>query len=869
MSELNTGKRLQASEFVFDEEGPIFKECSIATIKKYKNKTPMIIHRGGHVSVVLKFKGVDCSPFTFERFQSFLGSWKSALNICNEDLSLSVTTVNRSATKKNLKPQHPLLKARVDHFNSMNLKQSDFYITLFYRNRKTKAAANTFSLKNLFAGIGKIKKSLSESDFEGLMDRAEYIETKLVELGSLLASLQIPYDLISSEEEYTSLFRHFYAGESAGAKVTLKESSSNTYRKNILEGCSVGTYPTHFELNGDVYLLFVADVMPENREVYGGEIGVFLNMPFEYIYTVSSNKYSLEDTDTKLKRSIKKQAEDLDGDDVTGADRDLIKDERYRTSQEALMEWSKNPTPVCDVTISMFVKIPRMQILDEMAREKSSKEKIIAKKEHDIINNYLNRFVGSVWKTEGESSWFVFNKSIPGLCHATAVEHKKFLMRQEEVAYIHGIWATGDTERHNGFNHLIDDFGSIYPFSPFDGKENYNGLISGGSGSGKSVLMDTIIGMAQGGAYGDVPPKIRIIDNSGENGSYYALAKLFNGTVINFSGSERPILPLMDVEPTMCIPTSKKQAQLVNWLKDNGVKTNEKTPSAITSFFLWIIKEGLVNITDGQFNDKFVETFGIPAPSTARNSFTLKPGECKPFQRTLSFIVGLLDIIFTSSGKKYQSSIIEGFVSELFERTTGRMPTMTDLHAFLVDILDEDDEDNRNLIMTVKNWTGSGAFPYFEGECTVNLDADIVVVDMKGIESEETLAAVYMLLFNERFSRDLYFTRGRAKYIIRDEIWRLIRSAIAASYMEEDVKTARKNTISTWFILQQIPELMDKNPTLIQALLDNSEFIFIGSISSGPTKERLRQILEIPPQVYEQAFREEITLGKNEDKDHR
>lgn len=873
MSEKISDNRLKATDFVFDEEGPIFKELSIATIAKFKNKTPMIIHRGGHVSVVLKFKGVDCSSFTPERFDAFLRSWGDTMNICNEDLSISVTTINRAATKKNLVPKHPLLKARVDYFNSMNLKQSDFYLTLFYKNRKTKAVATSFSLKSLLSGFSKVKKSLAESDFEGLNNRAEEIENKLIELGSLLASLQVRYDLIDSEAEYTNLFSELYGVRRSKNEEPAPTSPTNTFRKNLLEGCTVEQFPTHFELNGDAYLHFVMDKMPER--VYGGDVTSFLNMPYEYIYTVSANKYDLDETKDKLVKSVKKLSGEVDDDSSDGPDRDLIKDEQLRVSQDALMEWSKNPTPVSDVSLSLFVKIPRLELLDEMAKTKTTKERIIVKKELDILNNYLSRFGGSRWKTEGISSWFVFNKALPGLCDATAIERKKYLRRQMEVPYLLGLWSTGDTENHNGYNHFIDDFGGIFQFNPFNGKENYNIVIGGGSGSGKSVLMDTVLAQAQGGSVGGTPPKVRVIDNSGENGSYYVFAKLFGGEVINFSGPTRHIIPLLDVEPTMCIPTSKKQAELVQYLKDNGVDSKEQIPGLITTFYMWIIGEGLIHMTNNKFNMKFKEVFGINVPDDAREKFTLKNGEFKPFQRTLSFIVAILDTIFASSGKKYQTSAIESFVTELFERIEDRMPTMTDLYNYLNDQLDSDDEDNKSLLMTVKNWTASGAFPYFEGKLSVNLKADFIVADLKGIESEPTLAAVYMLLFNELFSRDMYFTKGTAKYMVRDELWKLIRSgSVAIQYMEEDVKTSRKNGISSCFIMQSIPELMVSNPALMQALLDNSEFIFVGSVPSSPTKEGIRTILEVPDHIMNQAFQEEstgrdLTLGKNEHKDHR
>jgi len=216
----------------------------------------------------------------------------------------------------------------------------------------------------------------------------------------------------------------------------------------------------------------------------------------------------------------------------------------------------------------------------------------------------------------------------------------------------------------------------------------------------------------------------------------------------------------------------------------------------------------------------------------------LKAGECRPSQKSTNLIMSILEVILSSTVEEmnawslFDRDDIEGYVIRLFEyigATKGKYPKMSDFVKFLEEgddrgaVLDFSKPGSRKLVSKLTNWTVNGTYPMFDQETTVNLDNDIILADLKGVEDDPKLQMVYTLLISQLFSHKMYFTRDRRKFIVRDEAWSLMKNKSARLYFEEDLRTARKNGFATIAISQKPTDYMKPDPELGKAIIGNMQ----------------------------------------------
>ncbi len=124
-------------------------------------------------------------------------------------------------------------------------------------------------------------------------------------------------------------------------------------------------------------------------------------------------------------------------------------------------------------------------------------------------------------------------------------------------------------------------------------------------------------------------------------------------------------------------------------------------------------------------------------------------------------------------------------------------------------------------------YTGEGIYGgYFEGEANVDLDHDLVVLELGGLDDKPDLQQAVLLLLMLRINHQMYLgDRERRKLCLIDEAWRLLSHNNASSFIEAGYRTARKFGGAYMTITQGIDDYYQSPGA--QAALQNSDWTFL------------------------------------------
>ena len=212
--------------------------------------------------------------------------------------------------------------------------------------------------------------------------------------------------------------------------------------------------------------------------------------------------------------------------------------------------------------------------------------------------------------------------------------------------------------------------------------------------------------------------------------------------------------------------------------------------------------------------------------------FILKAGECSPDQGRMNMIMSLMEVILSSSGER-----MDGFtnydpdeISELILATyeiigekEGRFPKISDLLEYCYEKVDQSEPKARKLLSKIKNWTVEGQYKMFDQETNVDTSNDVILADLKGLESDKKLQQMYTLLISQIFNDKMYFIKDRRKFIVRDEAWSLMQNPRARTFFVEDLRTARKNGFATIAISQLPTDYLNPDPDVGRAIMSNMQ----------------------------------------------
>ncbi len=306
---------------------------------------------------------------------------------------------------------------------------------------------------------------------------------------------------------------------------------------------------------------------------------------------------------------------------------------------------------------------------------------------------------------------------------------------------------------------LRSRMGSLIKFDPF-GRElsNFNQIVSGGSGSGKSFLTNTLLMQML-----KESPKVFFVDIGG---SYQKICETFSGQYIPL-GTE--------------------------------------------------------------------STFSL-------NPFDLSPGESRPSNQKIKFLVGLVELMTREEGDKsigrLERAEIETYIQKVYDEHA--TPSLRHLQEFL---LRHPDKEISRIGKVLGPWCHNTPYGQFiDQKSTIELQKSLVCFDLKGLESHPDLQAVLLMIITDFVWREVQKDRTQMKFLIFDECWKLLENDAGSAFIGEVFRTFRKYMASAIAISQNIDDFAKSK--VANAILPNSSVKWILK-QKGADQERLKTVLSL------------------------
>lgn len=831
-------------------ESPVFGELSLYKVVKTNRGKTVMLHLDGSVSTVVEFKGINNTSFTEGDFENIFQRIKTTLDdVQNTNMSVQFVMMrnNKLDIKEELQDLPSYLEPRKNYLDNLaknyDIFDNTFYLAIHNKNSSKKEKGNKGIFKKFYTEF--IKKEEQSKEINGNMSNIQDIVTDVIEitdsLVNMLNDIGSTTKVYTTKKEYYDMLQNFTRPNKSKTEKIEIDDSVESPRRTIFSGVRATTRKKDFTLDDYFHRVYMLDRVPK-RPLFGQTIEVIEKVPFEFIYSVTFSSITHKDAIKKFKfKMLEKKMQSGQNNNALIEDRSLMADEK-RIS-DSYDQFAYGDGYGLNVSCNFILRMNEENIEKLQIQEGISREDALRRLDQKLLKRVFAGFGGSEWINEESTGWDIFCNILPGMSSTHNYALKKMFLTTENIPYFMAIY---DNERdipHNGINHFIDERGNIVTFELMDPDlPAWNYSISGQTGSGKSVLMNTILTMQFAESIKGKSPVICILDVGGDRGSYTKFMKLVGGTEINLSGSKKPSIQMMELVPERSLPKVKKTESLAKLLKDNGLKDDIlDLENAVRNFF----EDKIAAKPEDAANDRFLrsklgENLGLEGSELkilweiVRESFKLKVGECKPSDQKTNQIMGILEVMLSTSAKRldafsvYDYDEILEIVNLVYEEIDGRQTSITDLYEFCSrpegGPLDLDDTKARKLITKIKNYTRKyGQFPMFDKETEIDVNNDVILADLKGLESSPQLQIIYTLLLSQLFNDKMYFIRDRKKLIVRDEAWSVMRNERARKFFEEDLRTARKNGFATISISQLPTDYMNPDPAVGKGIISNMQ----------------------------------------------
>lgn len=133
----------------------------------------------------------------------------------------------------------------------------------------------------------------------------------------------------------------------------------------------------------------------------------------------------------------------------------------------------------------------------------------------------------------------------------------------------------------------------------------------------------------------------------------------------------------------------------------------------------------------------------------------------------------------------------------------------------------------RDLGVQLFPFTEDGAYgKYFKGQSNIDFRSNFIVLELEELKSKKDLQAVVMLLLMYRITQDMYVSdRNQPKVVIIDEAWDLMGTGNSGDFIEAGYRRARKYGGSFFTATQSISDYY-KSETA-KAAFENADWMFL------------------------------------------
>lgn len=843
-------------------ESPIYRDLSLFKAIRHRTGKMFITHNDGGLSLVMRIRGLNSTSFEEANYEDIFSQISKTIEGIH-DPGVSIQFVNCRMKNKKLAAAESLpdyLRPRAEYFNFLSennfVFEDVFYLSVYIApvKQSTKEVVRSFVSKLLNKETSeKIRRkndAFSEADF-----RANQLSEIADRFFVTFKSLGFAPEFLESKEQVYNMIQDFTRPLKSKDEYIKFDDSQEQARQTMFSGVRATVNLDDFVLDDVYHRVYTLD-RPPKEIITGATFRGFKKMNVEYLYSVTFRVMPHKEAISTFNNKARDKMVMADAAGHGSQIPDLVSQESINRVMESYERFVKGEGTGVKASMNLVVRIPQKEIEADIRKKGISFGEWKRTLDHHLINNLFPNMGRSEWAVENYTGWIVFNKCIPGFGHLNSIVLKETMLMAENIPYFFNLWSNRQNIEHNGVNHMFDEEGGFVPFDLMDPMLpawNYN--FSGETGSGKSVLVNVILAMQLAEMHGKKKPVISLIDVGGDRGSYYKLLELTNGERINLSRSKKPSIQILELIPELSMPTNSKIDNLVQVLKSYGVNLKDDLLfRKIRDFYAEKIDKGQ-DLNDQMLDKLCREFLNVPLDENLKEALTLKPGECQPDGKALSLILSVIEVMISSSPKEidgfklHQISDVLEIIKETYDRKRDGFPYMSDLYNTAKDLLDENDSSGRLMLTQLEAWTVRGSYGMFDADTSVDLTNDVILVDLKGLESEPQLQSIYTLVFNNLFSNKMYKIRGRRKLIVRDEAWSVMRSEMARRYLVEDLRTARKAGFATLTISQFPTDFMNPSPEDGRAILGNTQVFMIGKIANQDIIDQVTRTLNLPAKI--------------------
>jgi type IV secretory pathway VirB4 component len=181
-----------------------------------------------------------------------------------------------------------------------------------------------------------------------------------------------------------------------------------------------------------------------------------------------------------------------------------------------------------------------------------------------------------------------------------------------------------------------------------------------------------------------------------------------------------------------------------------------------------------------------------------------------------------------------ERTVLSAAIEQTYRTVLDRTPILSDLIDVLVHYRSKEMGDApiaRSLAAGLRIWTTGTAGRLLNRQSTVELTTDCAAFDLKGLEGNEDLQAVVLLVLSGVIWNLVMRDRAEKKVVVFDEVWRLLASPASSQLIAELYRTARKYRCSVLSISQSVEDFTSS--PIAAALINNSSTAYLLRHRSG------------------------------------
>lgn len=604
-------------------------------------KLPHLVLNDGSLVAGLKLSLIDIECFDDQQINQLAIRLRGILNSISENTTvqfcLSVgsdySEILQKHSKSKIESIHPLV-ASIAEYRENDLKasidSSELYrpeLSIYLRTQMVVGKKLIFLMKD-----EEFSNNAAKNYDETLETLFQNIET----LASSFSSINLQSRVLEVNEVQTHIYRSLNPKRSKTEPAPAVNSPQNdnlehrvlmdmdwlaeqSPREQMVFGDLILGFE-QFTLDSTHHRIVTLKTLPE--VTFAGQLSTFLRMPFHYDLMLSFEIPNQADEMSKLKQTRNRahslaattgnKASDLESESKLGATEELIR-ELLNTGQR-----------VYAAQLSVILRAPATQ----------EGNKRLNREVREVLSR-IRSLQGAEGLEETVGSWKIFKGNLPAA--PVKLERAKKFKTNNLVDFI-PIYGPreGDDDPAVIFRNRLN---GLVSFNPFDSKlTNYNALVTGSSGAGKSFLNNCIL--AQELARG---LRVFIIDIGG---SYKKLTEALGGQYLEMDLSDRYRINPFDIPDYALEPSSQKIKSLLAVI-ESMVAEDEK--SKLSKLDRVLLEKAVIELYEEKRKQKTIPILSELADKLAKSKE--------------SSMVAISKLLFMWTGNRPYGKLLDGMGS--------------------------------------------------------------------------------------------------------------------------------------------------------------------------------------------------------------